>query len=70
MDSVNRRIAMENFFSFAKEQPELQFLFLTPQDMAAVESAREQCNHRGMDIPSDFVKVVAMRPARENATQV
>lgn len=31
MDAINRRVAMQNLFSFAKENPELQFIFLSPQ---------------------------------------
>ena len=33
MDSVNRKIAMENLITFAAENPDLQFIFLTPQDL-------------------------------------
>ena len=70
MDSVNRRFAMENLLQFAKEQPDLQFAFLTPQDMSAVEEAKKGCELRyKCPIPSDFVKIVQMKPARENATR-
>ena len=31
MDAVNRRAAMQNLFTFAKSNVELQFIFLTPQ---------------------------------------
>jgi hypothetical protein len=31
MDAINRRVAMQNLFNFAKANPELQFIFLTPQ---------------------------------------
>ena len=68
-DSVNRRVAMENLLLFARGQGELQFVFLTPQDVAAVESAREQCARQGEPIPDGFVTVVKMRPARVNAAQ-
>jgi hypothetical protein len=33
---VNRKIAMENLITFAAENPELQFIFLTPQDLRYV----------------------------------
>jgi len=69
MDSINRRVAMENLLTFAREHKELQFVFLTPQDMAAVHAARERCTERGVEVPEDFVKIVAMRPARPGAAQ-
>lgn len=31
MDAINRRVAMESLFGFAREHDELQFVFLTPQ---------------------------------------
>ena len=68
MDSINRRIAMENLLQFAKEQPDLQFVFLTPQDMAAVDEAKRGCAKAKCPIPDDFIKIVAMKPARQNAT--
>ncbi|KAL4424708.1 hypothetical protein ABPG77_000051 [Micractinium sp. CCAP 211/92] len=68
MDAINRRVAMQNLFSFAKENPELQFIFLSPQDMAAVEDARQACLQSGLDVPEGFVMVVQMRAPRANAT--
>ena len=68
MDSVNRRVAMENLMMFAKEQAELQFIFLTPQDMAAVDEAKKGCARQDCVIPDDFVKIVAMKPARKKTT--
>lgn len=65
MDSVNRRVAMENLLQFAKDNPELQFIFLTPQDMTAVGAAREGCVRLGYAIPEDFIHIVAMKPARQ-----
>ena len=64
MDSVNRRIAMENLLSFAKENPDLQFIFLTPQDITALYAAREQCRKQGLEIPESFIRVVSMKPPR------
>lgn len=67
MDAVNRRVAMTNLLVFAKEMPELQFIFLTPQDMAAVEEARQACiNKEKVNIPKEFIKIVQMRAARPN----
>ncbi|PSC67130.1 structural maintenance of chromosomes 6B, partial [Micractinium conductrix] len=67
MDAVNRRVAMQNLFSFARDNPELQFIFLSPQDMAAVEDARQACLQSGMQVLEGFVRVVQMRPPRANA---
>lgn len=64
MDSVNRRIAMENLITFAIENPNLQFIFLTPQDITSVFAARDSCRKNGHDIPDDFIQVVSMKPAR------
>lgn len=64
MDSVNRKIAMENLLSFARENPNLQFIFLTPQDMSVLYAAREQCIKQGLDIPDSFLRVVTMQPPR------
>ncbi|KAL4422537.1 hypothetical protein ABPG75_008734 [Micractinium tetrahymenae] len=69
MDAVNRRVAMQNLFTFAKENAELQFIFLSPQDMAAVEDARQACLQSNLEVPEGFVKVVQMRPPRANATR-
>jgi structural maintenance of chromosomes protein 6 len=68
MDAINRRMAMQSLFGFAREHDELQFVFLTPQDLSAVEAARLQCEKSKLAVPEDFVKVVQMRPARQNAT--
>lgn len=64
MDSVNRKIAMENLLSFARENPNLQFIFLSPQDMSVLKPARETCIRQGLDIPESFLKVVTMRSPR------
>ncbi len=64
MDSVNRKIAMENLLSFARENPNLQFIFLTPQDMSVLFAARETCIRQGLDIPESFLRVVTMQPPR------
>lgn len=70
MDPVNRRVAMENLLTFAREQPDLQFLLLTPQEcMASVDEAKKGCSKANCPIPDDFVKIVAMKPARDNSTR-
>jgi chromosome segregation ATPase len=65
MDSVNRRISIENLLQFAIDQPDLQFIFLTPLDMGAVDEAKKGCAKVKCHIPDDFIKIVAMRPARD-----
>lgn len=64
MDSVNRRIAMENLLSFAKENSNLQFIFLTPQDITSLYAARDQVRKQGLEIPDSFFQVVSMKPPR------
>ena len=67
MDAVNRRVAMQNLFSFARDNPELQFIFLSPQVCvlclvccslrwgrsrgAAREGARTGCRRRVVRAP-------------------
>ena len=70
MDAVNRRMAMMSLFQFAREHDELQFIFLTPQDLNAVEAARQHCEKANVIVPESFIKVVHMLPARDNAVTV
>ncbi|DBA94579.1 TPA: hypothetical protein ACH3X1_002162 [Trebouxia sp. C0004] len=65
MDAINRRVAMENLFSNSLEHPDLQFIFLTPQDINAVEEAKKNLAARGTPLPEDYCKIVLMRSARE-----
>jgi len=68
MDAVNRRISMELLIKFAYDQQHIQFLFLTPQDMSAVNDARRTCEaHHNIVIPENFIKVLRMHPARNGA---
>ena len=46
-----------------------QLTTLPPQDISAVEDARQACQAAGQIIPDGFVRVVQMRPARANATR-
>mmetsp|Transcript_40647 Transcript_40647/g.102878 ORF Transcript_40647/g.102878 Transcript_40647/m.102878 type:complete len:1107 (-) Transcript_40647:369-3689(-) len=70
MDSVNRRISMQSLIKFAYQLNHVQFLFLTPQDISAVEDAKRACEKEGeMELTDDFIKVVRMQPARENASR-
>jgi hypothetical protein len=58
---------MENLLCFARDQPELQFLLLTPQDMTAVGAAKEGCARGGTAIPDGFVNIVYMPEPRPGA---
>jgi hypothetical protein len=70
MDPVNRRIATETLLKFATEKPDLQFVLLTPQDLAAVDDARKQVAAKAPDAMGPaFLKMVAIQPARQNAMQ-
>ncbi|KAF6260374.1 hypothetical protein COO60DRAFT_1700367 [Scenedesmus sp. NREL 46B-D3] len=66
MDAINRRIATQTLLEFAREKGDLQFIFLTPQDLQAVEDAKRKLaeGRGGRALPDGFVKVVQMRPAR------
>lgn len=64
MDSVNRLVTMTSLLSFAAENPNLQFIFLTPQDLSSLVAARDHCRKEGIMLSDDFVKVVQMRPPR------
>ena len=65
MDAVNRRISMQSLIKFAHDQSHVQFLFLTPQDISAVDDAKKACEkHHNVRLDDDFIKVVCMQSAR------
>ncbi|DBA85041.1 TPA: hypothetical protein ACH3X2_005774 [Trebouxia sp. C0005] len=66
MDAINRRVAMQNLFSNSLEHPDLQFIFLTPQDINAVEEAKKNLAAPGTPLPEDYCKVVLMRSAQHS----
>jgi len=41
MDAVNRRVGTEHLLDFAKKNPTLQFIYLTPQDVSMLDKHRE-----------------------------
>ncbi|GFR43935.1 hypothetical protein Agub_g5073 [Astrephomene gubernaculifera] len=70
MDAINRRVATETLLEFAYENPAFQYIFLTPQDIQAVEDARqEMMKKRKVHLSSAFLRTVQLRPARANGTQ-
>ncbi|WIA29640.1 hypothetical protein OEZ86_012127 [Tetradesmus obliquus] len=58
MDAINRRIATQTLLEFAREKRDLQFIFLTPQDLQAVEDAKRKLaeDRGGAPLPEGFVK--------------
>jgi len=52
MDAVNRRVSIETLLNFARENVDKQFLFITPQDISAVDATAED------------IKIQKMRAAR------
>ncbi|KAG2453512.1 hypothetical protein HYH02_001732 [Chlamydomonas schloesseri] len=65
MDAENRRIATQTLLEFARDQAAFQFIFLTPQDLATVEAARQTLVSKSkVDMPPGFLKTVHIRPPR------
>jgi chromosome segregation ATPase len=52
MDAVNRRVSIETLLNFARENVDKQFLFITPQDISAVDATAAD------------IKIQKMRAAR------
>ncbi|GIL46828.1 hypothetical protein Vafri_3706 [Volvox africanus] len=70
MDDVNRRVATETLLEFAMEHSMFQYIFLTPQEIATVEDARQQLmKRRRIQLPPAFLRTVKMHPPRPNAVQ-
>ena len=57
-----RRAAMASLFENAALAPHLQFVFLTPQDVRAVDGARKELRAKGIDLPEHYLKVLCMLP--------
>ena len=63
MDAVNRRVSLASLLGAADAAPGLQFLLLTPQDVAAVDAAAAELERsRGTPLPAGFVRVLTMPP--------
>jgi uncharacterized protein YrzB (UPF0473 family) len=68
-------VATETLLEFAYDHPERQYIFLTPQDIQAVEDARKelvakkrQQQEEGQEafvLPESFLKVVRLEAARQ-----
>ena len=59
MDAVNRRVSLASLLQNAADAAHLQFLLLTPQDVAAVHAARDEVAARG-GVPPGFLRVITM----------
>ena len=55
MDAVNRKVSIESLLKFARIHDDKQFVFITPQDISAVDAEAED------------VKIMKMAPARVDA---
>lgn len=62
MDAVARRTSMASLFENAALTPHLQFVFLTPQDVRAVDEAKKELRDKGIDLPEHYLKVLCMLP--------
>jgi chromosome segregation ATPase len=64
MDSVNRKIAMENLMTFAREHASVQFIFLSPLELSGLVSTRDRLRSKGLDLPDHFLKILELTPPR------
>ncbi|GBF90900.1 structural maintenance of chromosomes [Raphidocelis subcapitata] len=65
MDAVNRRVATETLLEFALDKGTVQHIFLTPQDISAIQDARKHLEERRKrPLGEGFIKVMRMEPAR------
>ena len=72
MDAVNRRVTLSSILKFAWEMSHMQFILLSPLDMAVVEQSRQEFNswqksEGESEMGKDFIKALAMQPPREGA---
>ena len=69
MDAVTRRIATETLLEFSVENPANQFLFFTPQDLQAVEDAKDGLEKRrvSLKLPPGYLRVFNMPAPRADA---
>ena len=55
MDAVNRKVSIDSLLRFARKHVDKQFIFITPQDISAVDANAED------------IKIMKMAPARVDA---
>lgn len=65
-----RRVAVEQLLEMAHDNKEFQYVFLTPQDIQAVKSAKVALEGRlKQQLPASFLRTVQMRPARPDGAR-
>jgi chromosome segregation ATPase len=67
MDVVARQLSLKTLVEFAHDKKEFQFIFLTPQDISAVDDVVRKINEGGdleSHVPEHFVKVIQMKKVR------
>jgi structural maintenance of chromosomes protein 6 len=69
MDPINRRITIATLLETAYEKSDLQFIFISPQDLSVVEDAKQQFlqnirktnNNNNLVVPDNFVKIIQFK---------
>lgn len=67
MDVVARQLSLQTLVEFARDKKEFQFIFLTPQDISAVDDVVRKMNESRdpeSHVPEHFVKVIQMKKVR------
>ena len=67
MDVVARQLSLKTLVEFAHDKKEFQFIFLTPQDISAVDDVVRKINESSdleSHVPEHFVKVIQMKKVR------
>jgi structural maintenance of chromosomes protein 6 len=76
MDAVNRKVALTSILKFAWEMKHVQFLLLSPLDMAVVDQSLSDLNaglregamgSQVEEMPADYIHTLAMQPPRDGA---
>ena len=78
MDAVNRKVSLTSILKFAHDMQHVQFLLLSPLDMAVVEQSRADFNDglraaavaagsQVEEMPKSFIHTLAMQPPRDGA---
>lgn len=77
MDAVNRKVSLTSILKFAWDMEDVQFLLLSPLDMAVVEQSRHDFNgalraraeagSQAEEMPKAFIHTLAMQPPRDGA---
>ena len=64
------QISMTTLLEFALQNSDVQLILLSPQDIAAIEEAKQHVQKsKDITLPDTFLKVVQMRHQRHGADQ-